>query len=97
MDFWQFIDKYPEYGILIFLTLLSIFSKRVWFICLGFISFLAIKNIAGKTTDFNVNIIATLGVTVSIVVNTYQFIENKKLRTIINRVEQKEENNEHLN
>lgn len=80
MEFWQVVAKYPEYAILILFMGFSIISKKALYVTLAYIVMLTVKIISGKTTNFNVNVVATIGVTLSVSCNVVQFIENKRLK-----------------
>lgn len=60
MEFWQVVAKYPEYAILIFFMGCSIISKKALYVTLAYIVMLTVKIISEKTTNFNVNVVATI-------------------------------------
>lgn len=70
----------PLIFIYLILVILSTISKRIFMAQYGMVMVLIVKIIAGKTTNFNVNVVATIGITVSIAANVVQFMQNQKLK-----------------
>ncbi len=80
MNFWAVVSTHLELSIFVLLIIFSLFSKKISQLAYAYIVYLIVLTIAGKTTSFNVNIIATIGITASVGGNIYQFLENKKLK-----------------
>lgn len=80
MNFWQLIVENPKLGLVLFFGTLSIFSNKTLYITLFIIFLLIVETIAGKTTSFNFNIVATIGMTLSLAMNGIQFYQNKKIK-----------------
>lgn len=66
--------------IYVFFILLSTMSIRIFYASFFYLFYLMIDKITGKTTLFNVNIIATIGLSVSLVGNLVQYFQNKNLK-----------------
>ncbi|MGL4864243.1 MAG: hypothetical protein ACRC3I_00765 [Cetobacterium sp.] len=67
-------------SLILILTTFSIFSKNAKYITIAFIFKMAITEIAGKTTEFNINVIATIGITISLGLTAYFINENRNLK-----------------
>lgn len=70
----------PDHTLLVLMLLGSVFSKSMTYLSYFFIFKMLIDNLAGKTTELNVNVMATIGITISLGISLYLFYENKQLK-----------------
>lgn len=80
MELMNIIKSEPLIIIYLGILFAGFFSKRAYISSYVFLAYLGLRDITGKTTTFNLNIVMTLTVAVSLAGNVWQYYKNKKLK-----------------